>query len=112
MTVERVHQSIRNCKDQCNTLVAILYKNRGYDTVGVLSTAAECNKILLQCLQNCKENEDGSIQIPDFIWKLEMIFKELCDVNIFKFYRCKVFSLNLINNLTISLVFKKAFQTV
>lgn len=79
MTVEKAFQNIRNCKDQCNNLVAILYKNRGYDSVGVLSTAAECNKILQLCIQQCSEKEDG-VKVPEFIWKLEILFKELCEV--------------------------------
>jgi len=107
--VKETHKTIRGCKDQCNNLVSILYKNRDFDTIGVLSSAAHCNRILQQCLQRCTPSSEGdSMVVPDFIWKLDAVFVALnkCLASLSKYFM-KLFGkrknvIELINRVRIS----------
>ena len=70
---------LRECKDACNALVAVLCKHRKDDCFELLPSAARCNKLLLECVSSCELSAVPN-EVPESIWGLSVVFKNTIKV--------------------------------
>lgn len=80
MDVPLVFVYLKESKEVCSSLAALLHKNK-HIAIEVIPTIAMCNKLLKQCIQKCVEKKNGNVVVPEFLSSNDVMFKEIHTVS-------------------------------